>query len=214
MKPIYLLYYVLQAKDDAYLEQALTGFPEQMRKEINRYSGADRHLRIATKIVTQRIVTDFAYTGSVLSDIQRDRYNRPFLPNTDIRFTSAHSHYMAVVAASTAYQGLGVDVEFRKAIDLPLLEDCLHPGEITFLREQEHATNAFYEIWTRKEAVLKASGLGISKELNQVDAHKEIVFIEEQAFFTQNLLLKTDYALSVAATDALTTVQIKEVTFP
>jgi len=90
----------------------------------------------------------------------------------DVYFNLAHSHDLAVVAV-TRLAPLGVDVEYLRP-----LTDAAQLVERFFSRRENEAfqalpeaqrTAAFFNLWTRKEALIKATGLGLSQPLNRVD---------------------------------------------
>jgi 4'-phosphopantetheinyl transferase len=89
-----------------------------------------------------------------------------------IQFNVSHSHELALVAVS-ARRELGVDLERVRPVDdmdgivarffAPaerLAFDRLPPGD---------RLSTFYRYWTLKEAYLKASGVGLSRALADVD---------------------------------------------
>ncbi len=79
-----------------------------------------------------------------------------------------------VLLAVTGPQGLvGVDVEQRRRVPdwEQIAASCFHPLEVAGLAALQTcspaaAWQAFIEVWTRKEAVVKALGLGLSMPLN------------------------------------------------
>ena len=76
-----------------------------------------------------------------------------------------------VCAVSTAHSRLGVDVESidRRTAALDIADSQFSPAECAWLRgippEQLH--QAFMQVWTLKEAWIKATGEGLSAELSQ-----------------------------------------------
>lgn len=83
-------------------------------------------------------------------------------PFDGIHFNLSHCHDLALVAIGLS--PLGIDVEPRqRAHDLLGCEESFcHPDEIARLPEESTArANALLEIWTAKEAALKAHGTGL-----------------------------------------------------
>ena len=87
---------------------------------------------------------------------------------TDVRFNLSHTDGLALIAVSLGRE-VGVDVE-RVNRDIEYEEIADHyfdPREAWDLRiapPQERACR-FFEVWTRKEACLKASGAGLGGEI-------------------------------------------------
>ena len=99
---------------------------------------------------------------------------KPFLsgPRTfDIRFNVSHADALALYALARGRE-LGVDVEkIDPRVDLGIAERFFSPHERAALRalDSERATEAFFAIWTRKEAYIKGKGEGLSLRLDAFD---------------------------------------------
>jgi 4'-phosphopantetheinyl transferase len=92
-------------------------------------------------------------------------HGKPYLTNSDIEFNISHSGEIAVIAFSNKIP-VGIDIEKLLPIEDKdeLLRQFFHAKE-----EQEiirlsigESELAFYNCWTRKEAILKAVGDGLS----------------------------------------------------
>jgi len=91
----------------------------------------------------------------------------------DLRFNLSHSGDIAVVAVATRHE-VGVDVEL---VSRPRSPEALAPrvlsreelAELAVAGAPAEQRLAFLAAWTRKEAVLKASGTGIDRDLTAID---------------------------------------------
>lgn len=92
-------------------------------------------------------------------------------PQTDITFSLSHAgdHWLLAV---TRGRRVGVDVELASGADIALLaRTCLSAAELGYLGAH-HGTRrdaVFYTCWTRKEAVLKACGIGLAVPPSSVE---------------------------------------------
>jgi 4'-phosphopantetheinyl transferase len=107
-------------------------------------------------------------------------YGKPSLPETpDIKFSIAHSGSMAAIAviSQNSCSEIGVDLEDLTSTDKDFLgiSRYFHPSEQQLLRsiENKQVPEAFYRLWVRKEAVLKALGTGLSLGLDRLLASAE-----------------------------------------
>ena len=97
-------------------------------------------------------------------------HGKPSLPtDPDLHFSLSHTHGLAALALGRSGP-LGVDAE---AIDPALDTDDLArslftDAEIAGLARDSDRVRGFYRLWTAKEAVLKAEGLGLSLPLAEV----------------------------------------------
>jgi 4'-phosphopantetheinyl transferase len=97
-----------------------------------------------------------------------DSYNRDHL-----QFNLTHSHGLALLAV-TRQRDIGVDVERLRDIERdgePLAARFFSPREAAVLRSlpPQLRREAFFHCWTRKEAYIKAHGMGLSLPLDQFD---------------------------------------------
>jgi 4'-phosphopantetheinyl transferase len=98
---------------------------------------------------------------------------KPALAGSDaLHFNVSHSHGLALFAV-TRHGPVGVDVERVRPFpnDLDLAERFFCPPEARALRAlaPEARREAFFHVWTRKEAYLKASGTGLAGGLERVE---------------------------------------------
>lgn len=72
------------------------------------------------------------------------------------------SHSGTAVAVAVADQAVGVDIECHRPLDdgPAVAGTVFHPRELQWLDSQAAFFPAFYQLWTLKEAVLKAMGKG------------------------------------------------------
>jgi len=104
------------------------------------------------------------------------RYGKPALanrqPDPPIHFNLSHSDNVALVAV-TQVGSVGVDVEcLRPMEDIDEISSRFFSRhEVALLRElqAEDKVEAFFDVWTRKEALMKADGSGLTDELIQFD---------------------------------------------
>lgn len=101
-----------------------------------------------------------------------NKYGKPLLTEGNIEFNLSHSGDYALVAVSRE-RNVGVDIEkIRSDIEIEnLASRYFSPREISELTAlpPEQRMHAFFHCWTRKEAYIKAQGLGLSLPLDSFD---------------------------------------------
>lgn len=89
-----------------------------------------------------------------------------------IEFSLSHSHDLGLIAITFGKE-IGIDLEHEhdRSDALEVAGRFFAPGERAKLQAASSAerNQIFYRIWTRKEAVLKASGVGIASGLREPD---------------------------------------------
>ncbi len=98
-----------------------------------------------------------------------NQYGKPFLEHPNIFFNVSHSYDWVLIGLSQEMD-LGVDIEkMRSDIDLPkLAERFFSKKEVSFFNQLPEAQKAigFFNAWTRKEAYIKARGMGLAIPLS------------------------------------------------
>lgn len=148
--------------------QALLDDAEDMR--VRRKHRASDRDELALSYALHRLVL-----GRVLAQdpasvaLGRDALGRPCLPGDALHTSLSHAEGFAAVTVS-AHGPVGIDLELAvRAIDMPAIaERVRHPDEaraIAALPETEQGA-ALLRLWVRKEALLKAAGIGLSREMD------------------------------------------------
>lgn len=97
-----------------------------------------------------------------VSDVCFTESGKPFFKDGKIHFSISHSKGLCAVAVSD--RPVGTDIELcRASYPFRMIEKSLSP------REREAFDGDFTRIWSRKEAVAKMTGEGISGYPNQID---------------------------------------------
>ena len=101
-------------------------------------------------------------------------YGKPFLAESfggsTLRFNLAHSNELALYAFTRGRE-IGVDVEYIRTLPDAgqIANKFFSPRENAILQvlPASQRQKAFFNCWTRKEAYLKARGVGLSQALDQ-----------------------------------------------
>ncbi len=98
-------------------------------------------------------------------------YGKPYMP-TGVEFSISHAAILVSVAFS-ACGPIGVDLERAADENLSpsLYHSVCHPLEIEWLGSLLHdrRSSSFADLWTRKEALLKAEGRGLIDDLDTIE---------------------------------------------
>ena len=92
-----------------------------------------------------------------------EQHGRPRVPGYPVELSVSHSGEFAAVAVSTAGP-TGIDVEHARPLDhRSLWGDVFGPED-----DEARSLAAFYRGWTRKESILKATGVGLALPMSAV----------------------------------------------
>ncbi|MEM7305281.1 MAG: 4'-phosphopantetheinyl transferase superfamily protein [Planctomycetota bacterium] len=155
-------------------EEARAGLSSEERAKADRFHfERDRLLYSVAHAALRRVLAPYAGCAPHELRFEIDEHGRPFLtPRGELHFSLSHSGDRALVAVARV-QRVGVDVEvFRALQDLDrLAERNYTPAELAELAplEDDARVRAFFRVWTRKEAYVKALGRGLSHPLAAFD---------------------------------------------
>ena len=104
-----------------------------------------------------------------------NEHGKPFLKDhPEIHFNISHCKNGIAVAVSD--QPVGIDIESYRQVSDSLIRYTMNEEERHIIGESDDPVRTFTEFWTKKEAVFKLRGTGITKGLHELlngDEHVE-----------------------------------------
>ena len=148
---------------------------EKTRANRFRFS-RDRSRFVVSRGVLRVLLSGYLRTAPEAVRLVTDENRKPFVPSDQhptarapIRFNTSHSESWAVFAFSKELE-LGIDIEcVKRDVDYEaILERQFTEVEKSELRalSPDARRLAFFRVWTRKEACLKATGDGLRRALD------------------------------------------------
>ncbi len=168
-----------------------------------RYARAERYRNREDRL---RCIGAGALLSHVLNireeELAQNEYGKPFLPNRKEFFNLSHSGEYIALAVSDGT--VGVDVEKIDPAHFSIAKRVFTADELAWLRENE--SERFFQLWTLKESVIKAVGLGLSLPLQSFSVlplleHQPIT-VRNTTLFGQTVEL-VGHQLSVCCTEPL-----------
>jgi 4'-phosphopantetheinyl transferase len=105
-------------------------------------------------------------------ELSRDEFGKPHLADGSLRFNMSRSKSAALIGLSLVRE-VGVDIEIVDEVPEveTLAREHFSPREYVAWRRLDSASAvpAFLQCWVRKEACVKAAGIGLALPLEQVD---------------------------------------------
>jgi len=142
----------------------------------------ERAARFAFPYLRQRYIVAHGMLrlilGAVLNrdpaglSFRKGDHGKPFLVADELQFNLSHSGEHGLLAMTRRTE-IGVDIEgMSRKVDTGGIAERFfserEAGELLSLAEDQQR-HGFFNLWTRKEAWLKATGIGISEGLNKVE---------------------------------------------
>ncbi|SDB80954.1 4'-phosphopantetheinyl transferase family protein [Acinetobacter boissieri] len=120
------------------------------------------------QLFSQFLLTDLRHEIVVHEDI----FGKPYLKDfPHLCFNQSHSQNYYALAYSKDYKHIGIDIEdFSRTVRMEALaKRFFHINELNQWLALGQDKKFWFKVWTAKEAVLKAHGLGIRLRLSDLD---------------------------------------------
>jgi len=153
------------------LEASLS--PDERERAARFRFAKDRDRFVAARGILRDILARYLGVNAAALRFRYGAAGKPALEDSsELRFNASHSHGFALYAV-TMEKDVGIDVELirPRVAEERIAERFFRPSEAASLRAlpQEKQAEAFFRIWTRKEAYIKAVGTGLSMPLDSFD---------------------------------------------
>lgn len=160
--------------------------PVLSEKEITRAAKfcleADKRRYIVSRAILKRLLSRFLHIDEKEIELNYSKDGKPFLPgNHNLQFNSSHAGDAFVIGFAHGRE-IGVDVEsLYRELNISNMQSYLFtPAELELFHALDHDRRheTFVNSWTRKEAMLKATGNGLAQSMNALD----LAFIKNGQF--------------------------------
>jgi 4'-phosphopantetheinyl transferase len=143
------------------IEDLLPRLPSKLHHEIMSYQHArDQYAGLLGKLIIGQLLENFGYEQSVLSNLKKTDFGKPFIENT-AHFNISHSFDLVIGVASTDFE-VGIDAELLREVPIEEYKDCFIDREWEEIITASDPILMFFDFWTKKESFLKAEGTGFS----------------------------------------------------
>lgn len=174
--------------------------PEAIQEKVLRYRRwEDAHASLFGKLLLLYTARQAGKTNFLLEHLQYTEFNRPFIEGS-IDFNISHSKNL-VACVFDESNTLGLDVEQKRAVPFEDFLNVYTSREWEEIRKAEDQQGAFFYFWTRKEALIKADGRGMSLILTDIEVLPESIDIGEYSYSLKQLFIKEGYLAHLAILD-------------
>ncbi|WP_159445131.1 4'-phosphopantetheinyl transferase family protein [Filimonas lacunae] len=149
--------------------------PPEMQQQATRYKKWESaHAYVLGKHLLLQALQAASGTFT-LHNISYNKYQKPTIQGF-YPFNISHSGNLVICAVGQ--QGpVGVDIEQCKDLDINDFKNQFTIQEWQQIQQAATPLHTFYEYWTKKEAVLKADGRGLTDHLSQLSViHPKVSF--------------------------------------
>jgi 4'-phosphopantetheinyl transferase len=171
--------------DEVHVWRSIVGSDEQRLRELSAtlapdeadraskfYFAADRNRYITAHAALRDVLGKYLDVHPAALIFRVNKYGKPELADRALCFNLSHSGERVLIAVARGRE-VGVDLELFAAAraDLSVAEFYFAPGEVARLRALpvDQRSRGFFNCWTRKEAYIKAIGMGVSLPLDSFE---------------------------------------------
>ncbi|MDW7694629.1 4'-phosphopantetheinyl transferase superfamily protein [Flammeovirgaceae bacterium SG7u.111] len=194
MKEILVLWMYLDAQKKAILlkevypslSTSLQEYHDSFLFEKDRF-----HFLAGRKMLMDSLVKE-GLGQELINHIKQNDFGRPYIENAP-DFNISHSGELVVMAWSKVSR-IGVDTEEIRTIDFTEYEEFFTPLEVLSIKNNTNLAEQCLRVWTRKEALGKYLGKGLSEDrLASIDVLQPFVSMEGQNLFFHEVDLLPAY---------------------
>ena len=192
------------------VEQWLSALSSQKQASIQRLLHyRNRVTSLAGLRLLRLYAEDEGISNFKLSDVQYPDTGKPFWKNNKdyFDFNISHSGNLIVIAASTAVK-VGVDVEQIRLLKRLSFKRVMSADE---LADIEQTPVLFFDLWSKKEAVVKAADTVGLARMSDVSLKQNMAVLDEKKWFLKSINLDDQYAVNMATSKVVDELIVKKI---
>ena len=192
------------------VQQWLSALSSQKQASIQRL--IHYHNRV-TSLAGLRLLSLCAQDEGIkdfkLCDVQYPDTGKPFWKNNKdfFDFNISHSGNLILITGSTTLK-VGVDVEQIRQLTCLNFKRVMSAAE---LAEFQQTPMLFFDLWSKKEAVVKAADTVGLARMSDVSLKQNMAVLDEKQWFLKSINLDEQYAVNMATSQAVDELIVKQV---
>lgn len=158
----------LEAFTDDLFYQSLALLPDERQKKATAYrQKIDQKLSVLDYVLLNYgLKNEYAITENIVFSYSAK--GKPYLTDyPQIHFNISHCRNGVICGLHIAE--IGLDIETVEAYDAELAGHVCNERELKLINKSANKALAFTKIWTKKESLMKKTGIGLSDQLKTID---------------------------------------------
>lgn len=185
-----ILYSNIHEVPDKEIGSYLQRLPAAMRSDVTRYVCLDdQKSSLVARLLLYHSLSEEGKLH-LLAGWQRDLANKPFIEGWH-PFNISHAGDLVIFSCGDTISG--IDIEKVVPLNYKELSTYFHPQEQDYILGSADIQQSFFEIWVKKEALLKAIGTGIVNGLTHFNCVHNQVMHEGACWYLHPLNIHPDY---------------------
>ena len=196
----------------AICDKWLSFFPFELQQINLAYrKQIDRTRNLLGKLLLVEALKDAGLAHYKLSDMQYTTLKKPYL-SEDFDFSIAHAGYY-VCCAFVEAEKIGIDIEETLPLDFEDYTYAMSASEWDIIKNSPDPLHTFYIYWTKKEALIKACGLGFFAPLEKIYVQENAIFLDKDKWYTTPIILDEQHLAHLASKIEQPTIEMIKIDF-
>ena len=144
----------------------LNSLPQWRKEKALQYKKLDDRKRsvLAFALLERALREEYGITE--VPEFVYNEFGKPSLPNLPIHFSL--SHCKDAVACAVSDHNIGIDMENVVSYNPDVARRVCTAAELEMLTQSEDQDADFIKLWTKKEAISKYEGMGVSLPFSEI----------------------------------------------
>ena len=209
-----IVYYKINSQlDDETYNILLKILPKRLQVSVEKFvQWKDRHRSLFGKLLLRLLLIKYDFSEKILEDLKITTYGRYFIDES-IDFNISHSEDIVICAISRSLR-IGIDVEYiNDTINVSDFTSVMQEKEYLDVLNSNIPSNSFYQLWTKKEAIIKADGRGLSYNVLDIDLLDGYARTKDNIiWYLEELNIEENYFSHIASSLKVDTINLNQVT--
>ena len=166
----------IQDMKSEHLQQVLAFLPSWRRERVLAYKQESRQMESALAYIELSRALALRGLQDIKPRFEYNEHGKPYLPTyPNLHFSI--SHCSQAVGCILSEMPCGLDIERVRRASPSLICKTMNQGEVKQIYSSSHPEVEFIRLWTRKEAVFKLLGTGITDDMQDILLRAEALHI-------------------------------------
>lgn len=186
--------------------------PQYMQTKISKYrKWEDAQRSLLGKALLRCALDSIGLHSYSLYDLKFTKFEKPYFDNL-VDFNISHAGDYIICALSNINK-VGIDVEELQTIPLNDFKDNFSDKEWENILKANDIIYSFFSCWTKKEAFLKAIGMGLNIPLKEVEIIDKKIIWNNKRWFLHEIKLDKEYVCHISCDSMAPEMMVKEINF-
>lgn len=146
-------------------------------------------------------------------ELLRGKFGKPFVAGHPVHFNLSDTKDAVLLALASTELGADIETMNRRTDHERVAHHYFTPAEVEQIGKSADGKKRFLELWTRKEAVLKACGVGLMDDLHSLEVHArlnelairhpEFVKLAAPEYHVATFTIGEDHVVSLASASSM-----------